>query len=93
MVKSLPSKAGGVGLIPSWGAKTPHALGPKNRNMKQKQYCIDTFEKTLKMAPHKVLKKKRSKERERMLSEHLIIFSNLLFPNLLNIYRLLVMQI
>ena len=28
-----------------------------------------------------------------MLSAYLIIFSNLLFPNLLNIYRLLVMQI
>ena len=34
MVKSLPSKAGGVGLIPSRGAKTPHTLGPKNQNMK-----------------------------------------------------------
>ena len=42
----------------------------------------------------KVLKKKKnSEEGERMLSAYLIIFSNLLFPNLLNIYRLLVMQI
>ena len=26
MIKTSPSKAGGVGLSPSWGAKTPHSL-------------------------------------------------------------------
>ena len=31
--------AGGVGSIPSWGAKIPHALQSKNQNIKQKQYC------------------------------------------------------
>ena len=31
--------AGDAGSIPGPGAKTPHALGPKNQNMKQKQYC------------------------------------------------------
>ena len=35
----LPSNAGGTGLIPSQGAKIPHALWPKNQNIKQKQYC------------------------------------------------------
>ena len=25
MVKTLPPKAGGVGLIPGWGVKIPHA--------------------------------------------------------------------
>ena len=39
MVKTLPSNAGGVGLISGWGAKIPHALGPKNQSIKQKQYC------------------------------------------------------
>ena len=32
------SNAGGVGLIPGWGAKIPHPLWPKNQNIKQKQY-------------------------------------------------------
>ena len=39
MVKTSPSNAGGVGLIPGQGAKIPHALWPKNQNIKQKQYC------------------------------------------------------
>ena len=34
-----PFNAGGVGLIPDQGAKTPHALRPKKQNMEQKQYC------------------------------------------------------
>ena len=38
VVKTSPSKAGGVGLIPGWGAKTSHASWPKNQNIKQKQY-------------------------------------------------------
>ena len=29
MVKTSPSNAGGVGLIPGQGAKIPHASGPK----------------------------------------------------------------
>lgn len=36
MVKTLPSSAGGVGLIPDWGAKISHPLKKKNKN---KQYC------------------------------------------------------
>ena len=39
MFKTSPSNAGGVGLIPAWGAKIPHASRPKNQNIKQKQYC------------------------------------------------------
>ena len=39
MVKTSPSNAGGVGSIPSRGGKIPRASGPKNQNMKQKQYC------------------------------------------------------
>ena len=39
MVKTSPLTAEGEGLIPGWGAKIPHALGPKHQNIKQKQYC------------------------------------------------------
>ena len=39
VVKTSPSKAGGGGLIPDWGAKIPHASQPKYQNVKQKQYC------------------------------------------------------
>ena len=35
---TLPFNAGGAGSIPGWGAKIPHALRPKNQNVKQKQY-------------------------------------------------------
>ena len=51
MVKSLPSSAGGVGLIPGWGAKIPHVSRPKNENIKQKQYC-NKFNKDFKNGPH-----------------------------------------
>ena len=36
VVKTLPSNAGGRGLIHGQGAKIPHALGPKNQNIKDK---------------------------------------------------------
>ena len=39
VVKTSPSNAGGVGLIPGQGPKIPHAPWPKNQNIKQKQYC------------------------------------------------------
>ena len=39
MVKTLLFNAEGVTSIPCQGARIPHALGPKNQNMKQKQYC------------------------------------------------------
>ena len=39
VVKMSPSNAGGVGSIPSQGAKTPHASWLKNQTIKQKQYC------------------------------------------------------
>ena len=47
VVKTLPSNAGGVGLIPGLGTKTPHAVRPKKQNIKQKQYC-NKFNKDLK---------------------------------------------
>ena len=48
MVKTLPPSAGGMGSIPCWGAKIPHALRAKKaKNIKQKQYC-NKFNKDLK---------------------------------------------
>ena len=39
VVKISPSNAGVAGLIPGQETKNPGILGPKNENMKQKQYC------------------------------------------------------
>ena len=39
MVNTSPFNAEGVDLILGWGAKIPHALWPKNQNIKQEQYC------------------------------------------------------
>ena len=49
-VKTSPSKTGGVGSIPGQGIKIPHALRPKNQNIKQKQYC-NKFNKDFKNGP------------------------------------------
>ena len=58
VVKTSPSNAWCVGLIPGRGAKIPHAWWPKNQNIKQKQYC-NKFNKDFKNGPHqKILKKK-----------------------------------
>ena len=47
VVKTSPPNAGDTGLIPGRGAKIPHALWPRNQNIKQKRYC-DKFNKDLK---------------------------------------------
>ena len=39
VIKTSPSSIGSVGLIPSQGAKIPHALWSKPQNVSQKQYC------------------------------------------------------
>ena len=46
-------------MIPGQGSKIPHALGPKNQHIKQKQYC-NKFNKGFKMV---FIKKKSLKER------------------------------
>ena len=38
MVGTSPSIVGGAGSIPGRGARIPHASGPKNQNIKLKQY-------------------------------------------------------
>ena len=60
VVKTSPSNAGGVGSIPGRVAKVPHALRPKNQNIKQKQYC-NKFNKDFKNDSHqkKIIKKQR----------------------------------
>ena len=51
MLKPLPFNAGVAGSIPGWEAKIPHALRPKNQNIKEKQYC-SKFNKDFKNSPH-----------------------------------------
>ena len=53
VAKTSPSTAGGAGSIPGRerGAKIPHALQPKNQNIKQKQYC-NKFNKDSKNDPN-----------------------------------------
>ena len=51
VVKTLPSNAGRVGLIPGQGARIPQASRPKSQNVKQKQYC-NKFNKDFKNGPH-----------------------------------------
>ena len=46
----------GVGSSPVWGAKIPHASGPKNQNIKQKQYC-NGFSRDFKNGPRQKSKK------------------------------------
>ena len=40
-----------MGLIPGQGPKITHASGPKNQNIKQKQYC-NKLNKDFKNGPH-----------------------------------------
>ena len=66
MVKTSPSNAGSAGSIPGRGAKIPHASGPKNQNIKQKQYC-NKFNKDFKNGPHQ---KKSLKKQKRISGVH-----------------------
>ena len=50
-VQTLPSKAGGTLWIPGQGTKIQDALGPKDQNIKQKQYW-NIFNKDFKNGPH-----------------------------------------
>ena len=60
MVKILPSKAGDAGLVPDQEAKIPRALGPRNQNIKQKQYC-NKFNKDFKDGLHQKTKNDTNK--------------------------------
>ena len=54
VVETWLSKAQGVGLIPGWGAKTPHASWPKTQDIKQKQYC-KKFNKDFQNGPQQTI--------------------------------------
>ena len=56
VVKTSPSNAGGVGSIPGWEAKIPHASQPKKQIIKQEQYC-NKFNKDFKNGSHQKKKK------------------------------------
>ena len=61
VVKTSPSNAGGVGSIPCWRAKIPHASGPKKENINNRSNIVTSSIKTLKMAHiKKVFKNKLS---------------------------------
>ena len=51
-MKTLPSNAGGAGLIPGWGPKISHASWPKKQNIKQKQHS-NKFNKDFKNSAYK----------------------------------------
>ena len=58
----MPPNEGGTGLIPGQEAEIPHALWPKNQNIKQKQYC-NKFNIDFKNDPQQQsIKKKKQKE-------------------------------
>ena len=64
MVGTLPSSAGAVGSIPGRGAKSPHASGPKNQNIEQKQYS-NKFNKDFKNKKWSTAKKMFKKKKKR----------------------------
>ena len=63
VVKTLPSNAGGVGLIPGLGTKIPNALRPKNQNLKQSNIVTNSI-KTLRMVHIQKKKKKILKKND-----------------------------
>ena len=52
MVKISPSSAGGVGSIPGWGAKIPHASQPKNQSINHRSNIVTNSIKDFKNGPH-----------------------------------------
>ena len=90
MVKTSLCKAGGAGLIPGRGAKIPHASRPKDRNIKQKQYC-NKFNKDFKNGPHQkkisFLKKRPWKIIFLICKRLLIKILTILFTFSFNSYR------
>ena len=50
--KNSPSSAGGVGSIPGWGAKIPHASQPKNQSINDRSNIVTNSIKDFKNGPH-----------------------------------------
>ena len=74
MVKTLPSNAGGAGSVPGQGARIPHALGPKNQNIKQKRYC-NKFNKGFKNGPHQNIYQSTSNAAKAVLRGKFIVIN------------------
>ena len=49
MVKTSPSNAGAVDVIPGQGTKIPHASMPKKQNINNRSNILTNSRKTLKM--------------------------------------------
>ena len=74
VVKTLPSNAGGGGLILGQGTKIPHALQPKKQNLKQqKQYC-NKFDKDLSTSHTHTHKQQQKKETLKTLGNKYKLF-------------------
>ena len=54
-----------MGSDPGWGAKIPHALGPKNQTIKQEQ-CCNKVNKDFKNCPYQKHVKKKKKEKKNL---------------------------
>ena len=52
VVKNSLSSAGGVGSIPGWGAKIPHASQPKNQSINDRSNIVTNSIKDFKNGPH-----------------------------------------
>jgi len=60
VVKTLPSNIGDIGSVPTQGAKIPHALWPKNKNINNRRNTVTNLTKTIKNGPlQKNLKEKK----------------------------------
>ena len=55
VLKTSPSTARGVGSIPGWGAKIPHALQPKKNQNIKKEAILWQIQKILNMAHTKYI--------------------------------------
>ena len=58
VVNPLPFNAGGVGSIPGWGARIPHASWPKNQNLNNGSNIVVNSKRLKKMAHSKTIFKK-----------------------------------
>ena len=53
VVKTLPSNAMDVALIPGWGARIPHALWSKKQNVNNRSNIVTNSIRTIKMVHFK----------------------------------------
>ena len=61
-VKTSPSNAGAVGLIPGWGTKIPHALWSKNQNIENRSNIVTNSIRIFKWSTKTKFKKTQRKD-------------------------------